>query len=192
MILVTTSHKPSARTRSFVKDLVSVIPFSRRTNRGHKTLAELALETKRSGFSYLVLVREKRGNPGAIDFYEVLGNRLHPETRLVARVVLGGITLSRENPLASRAYGAKSVNIDFSQCISDDCFFLADLLLKVLGSVVSDNYDLKLVLEEEKYIVLKCLNVHGALVGPVLKIARVFRGEELAKGQSNLQSRSAL
>lgn len=179
MILVTTSHKPSPRTRTFIKDLTSVIPMSMKVNRGHKTLDELALEAIKLGFNFFAVVQEKHGNPCALDIYEVTGytdpKRLR---RRFLRIVLKGIRLSRENPFSSRAYGVRSISVDYSSCSTKDCFLLADALIRVLEKVLGETGDLKLVLEESNdLITLKWLNIHNKPVGPILRISRVVIGE---------------
>lgn len=180
MILVTTSHKPSPRTRTFVKDLVSVIPHSARVNRGHKSLDELALEARKLGLRFFAIVEEKHGNPSTIDIYEVV-NGAGPRylRRRFLKIVLKGARLSRENPGSGRAYGVKSVSIDYSKCLTGDCFLLADALIKILEKVFSDVGDLRLVLEENDGLIeLKWLNVHGRAVGPLIKISKVVKSGE--------------
>ncbi|MEM1642334.1 MAG: ribosomal biogenesis protein [Desulfurococcaceae archaeon] len=176
MILLTTSHRPSPRTRSFIKDLASVLPRSQRVNRGHKTIVELAIEARRRNCSFLAIVSEKHGNPGAIHIYEVKDGYPHPSVEVFVGVELGGVKLSRENPESSRAYNAESISVDYTMCLSDDCFYLADALIKVFSKIHSNSASLKLVLEEAEFIVVKWLNVHGNPVGPLLKVKRVVKG----------------
>ena len=178
MILITTSHRPSPRTRSFAKDLASVLPGARKVNRGHKTLVELALEAKYLKLDYVMVISEKEGNPRAINVYEVTNrDTLQPGLRKVVTLVLKGVKLSRENPEASKAYNVVSVNVDSSSCISDDCFFLADLLMRIFSKLLSSKPNITFTLEESKYITLKCINVHGKPVGPVISIVKVVKGE---------------
>jgi len=40
-------------------------------NRGHKSLLELAIEASRLGAKYFLIITEWRGNPRAINIYEV-------------------------------------------------------------------------------------------------------------------------
>lgn len=176
MILITTSHRPSPRTRSFIKDLISVLPHSQKTNRGHKTITELAIETRRRGYSFLAIVSERHGNPGVIYIYEVKDDYPRPFIEKLAEIELSGVVLSRENPEASRAYGISNISIDYTKCISDECFYLADVLIKIFGKIYSDNANLKLVLEEGALLMMKWVNVHGNPVGPLLKIKRVLKG----------------
>lgn len=179
MILITTSHRPSSRTRSFIKDLSSILPGSYKTNRGHKTLLELAIEAKRRELSYVAIVTDCGGNPGAIDIYEVVEEAsMHPKLVKIATLVIKGVKLSRENPDAVRVYGISKVNVDSSKCMSDDCFYISDIFTKIFSKLLSNNPDITIVLEEGKYIVLKCVSVHGGLVGPVIRILHVVRGKQ--------------
>ncbi|MEO3993789.1 MAG: hypothetical protein QN229_05765 [Desulfurococcaceae archaeon TW002] len=67
-LLITTSREPSRRTRSFVNDLIKVIPNSIKLNRGKATYEDIAAIAKRY-FSYGVLiVLEKKGNPSALAY----------------------------------------------------------------------------------------------------------------------------
>lgn len=180
MIIITTSHRPSPRTRTFIKDLSSVLPGSHRINRGHKTLIELALEAKRRGSKYVAIVTEREGNPGAINLYEVTEEAsVHPALTKIATLIIKGIKLSKENPETSRAYGVSKISINSSKCVSDDCFYIADILAKIFNKLLEEKPDITIVLEEDKYIVLKCLNIHNRPVGPMIRVLRVVRDKQL-------------
>lgn len=148
-----------------------------RVSRGHKSLVELALEARKNNFKYVLVVAEWRGNPGALILYELSEDQV-PKTQLVkvATIILKGVKLSRENPLSSRAYGANKVAVDYSGCLTQDCFYLADLLNKIFEKIVSNEPDLVYKLEDGKYLELKAINSHGRVVGPVIRILRVIRG----------------
>lgn len=176
MIVVTTSRRTTQRIRSFVKDLVSILPSSVKINRGHKSLLELAIEACKLGAKYFLVVTEWRGNPRAINIYEVEKTQPHHvEYKEIATILIRGVKLSRENPESSRAYGISRIGVDYSKCISDDCFYLADLLVKILQDKISEKPELKIVLEEDKFIVINALNIHEKPVGPVLRVEKVVR-----------------
>jgi|Deesub1362A_J573_1020465.scaffolds.fasta_scaffold00115_74 rRNA maturation protein Rpf1 len=82
MILITTSRKPSNRTRSFCKDLQKAIPGSVYKTRGKARLQDL-LHQERT-----VYVTESKGNPRTIEIYEKGKRLLH--------IVITGVKLSRE------------------------------------------------------------------------------------------------
>lgn len=180
MILITTSRRPSPKSRSFIKDLVSIIPHAQKTNRGHKSLVELAFEAKKLGYRYILIVSDRRGNPSEISIYEVAEEHpAHPKLVKLITLELKGVKLSRENPESSKIYGVERLAIDSSSCISNDCFYLADLMNKILEKILSSKPDITLVLNEGKYLELKFVNIHGKPVGPVLRIIRVSRGNKI-------------
>jgi len=181
LLLITTSHRSSPRVKSFIKDLASVLPGAIRVHRGHKTLKDLALEAHVNGLKYVLIVKELRGNPHVISVYRVLSEP-HIELVKIVDLFLKGVVLSRENPLSSRIYGVDSVVIDHSKCISSDCFLLADILTLIFHPVIRGNAGLKIILDEERYIVVKFQNIHGKIVGPVLKVIRVIKGAESEAG----------
>lgn len=67
-ILITTSRRTNQRTRRFAKELSWVIPFSLKINRGHMGLDDLRDLMYRKGFSRLLIVYSRRGNPYKILF----------------------------------------------------------------------------------------------------------------------------
>ncbi|MEM4717237.1 MAG: ribosomal biogenesis protein [Desulfurococcaceae archaeon] len=177
MILVTVSRRSTSRIRSFTKDLVSIIPLSMRISRGHRSLVELALEAKKNKLKYVLIVSEWRGNPGSLILHELTEDSAQrAQLSRVATIVLKGVKLSRENPLSSRAYGVSNVAVDYSGCITQDCFYLADLLNKIFEKILSKDPDIVYKLEDNKYLELRAVNSHGRVVGPVIKITRVIPG----------------
>jgi U3 small nucleolar ribonucleoprotein protein IMP4 len=93
-ILITTSRRPSPRIRSFVKDLVAVIPGAFRFTRGHYSMEELAREAYGEGADRIVVVGERRGNPGIIRVYAFNPEELRPYN--IVSFIVKGVTLSRE------------------------------------------------------------------------------------------------
>ena len=93
-ILVTTSRRPSPRVRSFVKDLVGVIPGAHRFTRGHFSMSELAREAYNMGADRIVVVGERRGNPGIVRVYGYTLDLL--EAKNIVTFIVKGVTLSRE------------------------------------------------------------------------------------------------
>lgn len=175
-VLITTSHRPSYRTRSFIKELASVMPGSVRTHRGKKTLLHLAFEARKNRARYIIVVCEKKGNPSLLRIYEVPQVVTQPATNIIkhrASIVLSGVRLSRETPDSSRVYNPETVNIDPMNCVNDQCFLLADLLLKMLEPRLSSNPDITIVLEEKDVFRIVFRNRLNKLCGPVLKISGV-------------------
>ncbi len=92
MIIVTTSRRPSPRMRSLVKDLVAVLPGGRRLTRGHLSMKEIAREAELVGADRVVIIGERRGNPGIMRVYKPSREDL---VNIVSFIVKG-VTLSRE------------------------------------------------------------------------------------------------
>lgn len=68
-ILITTSRRPTTTTRRFVKSLSMILPASLKIARGKLTLDLLALQALDLGLKKILIVRNKKGNPGYIDVY---------------------------------------------------------------------------------------------------------------------------
>jgi U3 small nucleolar ribonucleoprotein protein IMP4 len=67
-MLITTSRKPSQRTRTFCRGLERVIN-ARCINRGKMNIHEVFLKTKIMGFDRVAIISEKNGNPSGLDIY---------------------------------------------------------------------------------------------------------------------------
>ncbi len=173
-VLITTSHKPSQRTRSFAKDLSSIIPYSIVSTRGKKTLDELAIESHRYKCKYFLVIGEKKGNPSLIRIYMVDYTGKLPKPVHIASIVLRGVTLSRENPEAIKTYGVENIGFDIDKCYSDECFKLHDLLYSILKEHISNDPDIVLkLIDTGKHTMLKPVNRLGKTTGPVVRIAKV-------------------
>jgi hypothetical protein len=137
---------------------------------------ELAIEARRLGYQYIFIVSDRGGNPSSIAIYEIAGDTSsHLALKKLAVIELRGVKLSRENPESSKTYGVSSLSIDYSNCVSSDCFYIADLLTKIFEKVLSEKPNIIIHLSESKYIELKFTNIHGKPVGPVLRIIRVVK-----------------
>ncbi|MEM2206771.1 MAG: Brix domain-containing protein [Sulfolobales archaeon] len=107
-LLVTTSRNPSRRTRSFVKDLTSVIKGLVRINRGKKTLNDLLNLMRVYDSQGLVVVFEKKGNPSALNYYVLTDGRLER----VMMIKLASIKLLREIRGAQKPFNTCEPIID--------------------------------------------------------------------------------
>ncbi|MDZ4172394.1 MAG: ribosomal biogenesis protein [Methanobacteriaceae archaeon] len=74
-MLITTSRKPSKRTRSFCKYLNRIFD-SEYVNRGKMSMRDVILKLVASNYSYAVLVYEYNGNPSKITIFNKEGNEL--------------------------------------------------------------------------------------------------------------------
>lgn len=91
-VLVTTTRRPSPRTRSLVRDLVSVIPGAIRLTRGHMNTEELAFEAASRGVERVLIIGTRRGNPSIARFYRPAP----PKLEHIGTLIIRGVTLGRE------------------------------------------------------------------------------------------------
>lgn len=92
MILITTTRRPSRRTRSFIRDLYHVLPEAERRNRGKMSLEDINELALQLGAERVLVVGTSRGNPSSLTFYEP-----HPVAiRPISIVQLEGVSLRRE------------------------------------------------------------------------------------------------
>lgn len=74
-MLITTSRKPSKRTRSFCKYLNRIFD-SEYVNRGKMSMRDVILKLVASNYSHAVLVYEYNGNPSKITIFNKEGNEI--------------------------------------------------------------------------------------------------------------------
>lgn len=67
-LLITTSRRPSRRTRTFAKELNMVLPGSIRLNRGKASLYEIKNTMIKKGLNKLLIIDTRKGNPSRINF----------------------------------------------------------------------------------------------------------------------------
>ncbi|MEM4849056.1 MAG: hypothetical protein QXM55_05425, partial [Ignisphaera sp.] len=70
-IIVTTSRRPTPTVRRFVKYLVAVLPSSQYQRRGKLSFSMLALQAIDLNIDKLIVIRNRKGNPGYMDIYQV-------------------------------------------------------------------------------------------------------------------------
>ncbi|NJE03204.1 ribosomal biogenesis protein [Thermococcus sp. MV11] len=92
MMLITTSHRPTRRTRSFGHDLEKVFPNSLYLTRGKKTIQDLLMEAYDRNYERLLIINVWKGNPLKMTFIKV-----DPEDwGYLGYLYLHGIKLQRE------------------------------------------------------------------------------------------------
>ncbi|WP_052332223.1 hypothetical protein [Methanobrevibacter arboriphilus] len=67
-MLISTSRKPSSKTRAFCKNLSHALDTDY-VNRGKMSMRELQLKSNSLGLDNIVLVYEMKGNPSKITFF---------------------------------------------------------------------------------------------------------------------------
>lgn len=179
-VIVTTSHRPSQRVRSFAKDLASVLPEAVKINRGKATLNDLYYEAYARGAERVIIIGMKKGNPGVLRVYK-LGALPEEGLQLISTVSLSGVRLRRETPGSQRVFRVKSLGLDASNVHSEEAARVVDVIAKsFLAKIVLDQdqwekFDVVAVAEEKKgYLELSFICPHTRRVcGPTLRIAAV-------------------
>ncbi len=92
MMLITTSHRPTRRTRSFGHDLERVFPNSLYVTRGKKTVRQLLMEAYDRNYGRILVVNVWKGNPLKLTFMKVDPD----DWGYIGYVYLHGIKLQRE------------------------------------------------------------------------------------------------
>lgn len=95
----TTSRKPCARVRTFVKDLARVIPESVTISRGKRAIDDIAEEARRAGYSRVAVITEMHGNPHSVRVLEVSESDWE---WLPKSFVIKGVKLCREFSIPAR------------------------------------------------------------------------------------------
>jgi len=70
-VIITTSRRPTQTSRKFVKILSMIIPNSLKITRGKYTINSLLLQALDLNAEKIIIIRNKKGNPGYIDVYSV-------------------------------------------------------------------------------------------------------------------------
>ncbi len=193
MILITTTRRPSRRTRSFVRDLFHVIPNAVRRNRGKMSLEDVNQLALELGLKRIMIVGTSKGNPSSISFYEASPSGIKP----ISIIFLQGVSLRRELT-NKRAPSSKSLCISYS---SPDLSHIAQLMVESFGEsepffvqelgdlkVLYPEYDVSIHLSPYEGLILSSFYRIKPLMelGPRMKI-RGFR--ELAEGINEYRDR---
>ena len=107
-IVISTSRKPSQRTRSLCKELQTLLPSAHYIQRGKSNFEEILKKSRQEAARLLLLIGERDGNPGSLELYyaEGVGDS-------VFSFKVEGMRLARE-------YGASVRNSTKTLIISSD------------------------------------------------------------------------
>ncbi len=179
-VIVTTSHRPTTRTRSFVKDLVAVIPNSSRFTRGKATFNLLALLATDFNADRILVVRNWKGNPRFLDIYAV--EPLGPSTKKICTIVLKGIKLAREAKCSHPPFKPKRVVVPISdvsdeeseklvECLSRGLYINpVDSIEEVCRNDRSSTLVLRITCTPQGFRELKFYDCEGRQFGPVIRV----------------------
>lgn len=155
MLLITTSRRPSRRTRSFVRDLYHVIPGAKRVNRGKKSVEDLKKLAIGEGFKRVLIVGTLKGNPSTLTFLSTLPAKVQ---YLPLMIWLRGVTLRREIT-KKRAPFARTLGIARTPGVPDEFAFGFSTGLGINGlkeieepenvAELVDYYDVVLLIEKK-------------------------------------------
>jgi len=174
-IIFTTSHKPSPKLRTFIKELAATIPFSIKINRGKKTLSMLYLEALELGAKNVIVALERKGNPSGLLLYRVLEKPLGLKKEVLIKIA--GVSLWREIANAVKPYNPLSIAV----LSSEDVMELAEALVKMFSAtpVFSEDeakgFDIlvKIVIKRNINLVIFENPSTKKIVGPIIKVSGV-------------------
>lgn len=133
MIIITSSHRPSRRVRSFINDLARTLPRASRINRGKKSLEDLWNIMWLEGYRILIIVNTRKANPGRVDIYL----RRDREVIRVGYMVIASVKLSREQSAPECFF--RSPVIDLSECSAPGCEDVGEMLSIILSAIDHDS-----------------------------------------------------
>lgn len=176
-LLISTSRYPTRRTRTFCRDLVSVIPNSYYLTRGHSNIITLASYAKSNNYEYLGIVSTWKGNPGKITFYRI--NRR--VVQIPPIVYLRGVATSRD---LKRKRMRKRINklglVVKNRRTPPLLTNLAEIFnASIVYSIEESNYDIFAIVSELSDDILKIKFIYPLLVkdidqfieiGPIIKL----------------------
>jgi hypothetical protein len=143
MLLITTSRKPSRRTRRFCRELSAVLPLSLYVNRGKASLRTIAERAVADGYSRVLVVGETKGNPSLIRVLDVAPNRWEWKGQLF--ITSAVLRLDRHLPVRKIKEEDLVVDADVYADVLRSIFDVYDgkegVVLKERGGNVSFVYD---------------------------------------------------
>ncbi|MDP8003330.1 MAG: Brix domain-containing protein [Caldisphaera sp.] len=170
-IILTTGRRPSQRTRTFIKELNSVLPNTLKVTRGHLSLEDLNSLSLEYKIKEIILVSDYRGNPGRFIIFSSSYNSKKPE--LVSEVLIKGLSLRKElglhfnkKVIGSAIYSNKEDNIRGILDIISNIFRITIIYHRYIPR---DFSILKPSIEFNK-LVLTVYDSDLKLIGPIIKI----------------------
>jgi len=127
-IIITTSRRPTPTVRRFIKHLVSVLPNAKHQTRGKLTLSMLALLSLDLNIDKVLIIRNRKGNPGYIDVYQV--DHISRSLVKVCTIPICGYSLNKPQNKTSIKNGVKYIIVGENSITNIDdetleCIFAA-------------------------------------------------------------------
>ncbi len=177
-IAFTTSRDPAKKTRSFIKDIITVIPNAIKVSRGTQNLTYTLNVMKTKQVSTAIVINSVKGNP---NFWRIFDLSKNDPIELSYAIKLKGLTLSRE-------YTKKrALQPNFTIFISSLKDKEAESILKLIFNIREDvpldksknqryvTIYADYIDEDEKIIFIESLNSQNESVGPRMKLKIIKR-----------------
>ena len=177
----TTSRDPSKKTRSFIHDIISVVPDSKRVVRGSTSMVYGLTSMKNQGIKTAVIINSVKGNPNFVRFFD-LSEEI---TELPYAIKIRGTTLFREynkegvkksrpssSILISTLNNQKEEEV-LKRFLGISTKSIEELRQKNYVTVYADYLD-----KEEGLIFIEFLDKSNSQIGPRIKLRVVDREVE--------------
>ena len=164
-VLITTSRKPSKKTRSFCKDLRAVLPGSEYKNRGKSSLSSVLGLAESLGKDLVLNVYEDNANPSSLAFIKKKGSDWVWGPSLKVK----GVRLIREVRNAKyHQFKDLSLEAGAKEKAFLEGLFGADYFTEGSELVMKASKDF----EEIQF------HLDGTLLGPIIKVSEVMESEK--------------
>lgn len=182
-LIITTSREPSRRARSFVNDLVRVIPESLKFNRGKATYKDLALLVKRHNSRGVLMVMERKGNPSVLAYLTPEGTQASLKTRYM--ILIRSLKLLREIPEAQIPFNVAGLLVDAGKIPQGLPHDVCDALIEIFNpnlfperNTPTEALELVITGNEDGVNVSFYCTTTGRPCGPTFKVLKVIKTEE--------------
>ena len=173
-VIITTSRRPSNRSRTFVKELSSIIPNSIRLTRGHLSLKNINEICLNYNIESIVIVYDSNGNPSKIVALKPSMDSEKPEYIFSLRIK--GVSLRKEIGLqpklgfvGSALYidGKENLLVNIAQKIS--ATFKIDI---IKDQHVPKKFSIIKLSINKNEILLEGMNNTFSRIGPIVRFYR--------------------
>jgi U3 small nucleolar ribonucleoprotein protein IMP4 len=175
-ILITTSHRPSRRVRSFINDLKLAIPNTVKVNRGKMGLHDVMTTALENRCDRIIIVSRWKGNPGKMCFYKLSSSNTYIQVDPI--IYISSVKLTRE--IKDRIYfRPKEIIIDINSS-NKALIDFGNMLSKALNIKERSQTNLytKVRIEEsQKFFctILFVKNNTNTLCGPIINVKHACR-----------------
>ena len=181
--IITTCRRPGRRLRSFVKDLIKVLPGGIRITRGKQSLDDLAILAQSLGVNLMMIVDSMKGNPARFRFFEV---KSFTYEELSFKILFSGIKLIREIPNSDLPSRVSSCIIATYENAYEDIRFLCENLANLFDLPYIEAESVELLkgmadtimwISPSKMDLAKIIFINGKsgkTIGPILRVRKVI------------------